>query len=444
MKYILSVFISLLLFTNVLAENGLTVVSVGEAEVVKETLLVEKVFSEGAFTPNELEAAENYINIVRNDFKFYSNYFQVLPRRISQTSFDNVRFSTYKAKETNFLARFRVNRDNGTTNLEYRLWNTSNEKELVTGSIAYDQNNRSAIHEIADKFYRAIVGKPSIFKDKIVFVSDHKLPEGKKELFIMDFDGANPKRLTWHNGVVISPAVSHDGSKIVYSLIDESVKGAKKNVNLMIYDVATRKTKILSKRKGLNSGAIFTNDGEEIILTLSHQGNAELYRMHLKTRKLTRLTKKFAPDVDPSLNAEGTILTFLSGRPGKPMIYTMDPSGIEKDVKRISYVGKYNATPRFHPNASEIVFSSWLDNRFDLFKVGADGQNLVRLTKDFGSNEDPEYSKDGQFIIFTSLRVISQSKATQNVYIMDTWGKILGPLTSNFGKCTSGRWLKSL
>lgn len=440
MKYFLLFLISVVTFAN----NGLTVVSVGDAEVVKENFLVEKVFSEGAFTPNELEDAENYINIVRNDFKFYQNYFNVLPRRISQTSFDNVRFSNYKSKETNYLARFRIVRDQTQSSLEYKLWNIGNETMLVSGSVSFDKNNRAAIHAISDKLYTAIVGKPSIFKDQIVFVSDYKMRDGKKELFIMDFDGANPKRLTYHNGVVISPAVSHDGKYIVYSLIDESKKGVVKNVNLMLYEIATRKSRILSKRNGLNSGAIFTNDGEEIILTLSHQGNAELYRMNVKSGAITRLTKSFAPDVDPSLSSDGSILTFLSGRPGKPMIYTMDPMGLEKNVKRISYVGKFNATPRFHPNASEIVFSSWLDNRFDLFKVGADGQNLVRLTKDFGSNEDPEYSKDGQFIIFTSLRVLSQSKATQNVYIMDTWGKILGPLTSNFGKCTSGRWLKSL
>ncbi len=443
MKYIIAIFMTLNIFAQS-TDSGLTVVSVGDAEVVKESLLIEKVFSEGAFTPNELEAAENYINIVRNDFKFYQDYFNVLPRRISQTSFDNVRFANYKTKETNYLVRFRVNRSEKDMKLEYRLWNIAGETQLLSASVDYDPKDRDSIHAISDAIYKAIVGKVSIFKDKIVFVSDHKLPDGKKELFMMDFDGANPKRLTWHNGVVISPAVSHDGSKIVYSLIDESKQGAVKNVNLMLYDVATKKSTVISNRKGLNSGAIFTNNGEEIILTLSHQGNAELYRMNLKTRALTRLTQSFAPDVDPSLSADGSILTFLSGRPGKPMIYTMDPTGLEKDVKRISFIGKFNATPRFHPNASEIVFSSWIDNRFDIIKVGADGQNLHRLTMDFGSNEDPEYSKDGQFIIFTSLRVLSQSKATQNVYIMDTWGKILGPLTGNFGKCTSARWLKSL
>src|SRR5690606_10496856 len=123
------------------------------------------------------------------------------------------------------------------------------------------------------------------------------------------------------------------------------------------------------------------------------------------------LTKSSAPDVDPSINVSGTQMAFLSGRASKGEIYTMDLPGTEKNTKRISYVRKLNATPRLSPDGKEIAFSSWLDNRFDIFRIGADGHNLVRVTKDFGSNDDPTYSNDGQFIAFASQRVLSRTKA---------------------------------
>jgi len=134
------------------------------------------------------------------------------------------------------------------------------------------------------------------------------------------------------------------------------------------------------------------------------------------------------------------MMTFLSDRAGKAMIYTSDPNGEERNVKRISFVGQFNATPRFSPDGKEIVFSSWLDNSFDLFRIASDGSGLSRLTKEFGSNEDPSYSNDGEFITFTSQRIISRIKADQNIYIMDREGAVLGAVTHGFGNCISPRW----
>ena len=86
------------------------------------------------------------------------------------------------------------------------------------------------------------------------------------------------------------------------------------------------------------------------------------------------------------------------------------------------------------------MFSSWIDSGFDLYRIAADGNNLVRLTKDFGSNEEASYSLDGEFIVFTSKRVLSRTKAVQDIYIMNRDGEILGQLTQDFGSCYSAKF----
>jgi TolB protein len=153
-----------------------------------------------------------------------------------------------------------------------------------------------------------------------------------------------------------------------------------------------------------------------------------------------KVTNHFADDVDPSVSNDGELMGFLSTRPGPAMIYTLDPRGVEKNVKRVSYVGQFNATPRFNPHGTEMAFVSWVDNRFDVYRISRDGTQLVRLTKNFGSNEEPSYSKDGQFIVFTSQRVLSKFKAIQNLYIMTRDGEILGNITHQFGNCLTPRW----
>jgi TolB protein len=254
----------------------------------------------------------------------------------------------------------------------------------------------------------------------------------------MDFDVKNVSQVTSHGGIVLSPSMSSDGRFLVYSLISSNDR--KRTNYLYLMDMKTRQAKPISQKEGINSGAVFLAGGNSIALTLTASGNAEIYEMDLGSGETRKITGHFSSDVDPSITSDGSLMTFLSDRPGKAMIYTLDPRGTEKNVKRISFVGQFNATPRFSPDGKEIVFSSWLDNSFDLFRISADGQGLSRLTKDFGSNEDPTYSNDGEFIAFTSQRVISRSRADQNIYIMDRDGGILGAITSGFGNCISPRW----
>ena len=51
----------------------------------------------------------------------------------------------------------------------------------------------------------------------------------------------------------------------------------------------------------------------------------------------------------------------------------------QKNVVRIGYVGRFNAAPRFSPDGSEIAFSTWVDNRFDIYRIGSDGKKNRRI-----------------------------------------------------------------
>ncbi|MGZ3787630.1 MAG: hypothetical protein ACXVLQ_03865 [Bacteriovorax sp.] len=443
MKKIIFIFV-LLFFTHLaLAEDGnLTVVAVGEATLEKDKMVIQDPYIQGAVTSGQKNAAMDLVKLLRNDFSFYQKKFFLVESAPNNTTYrPPTNYDYWNGKSVRFLGTVNAEKSGDALKLNVIFEDIKNRKQIFNFTVTTNiVNLRKNGHEIANNIYKQIVGKDSIFKSKIVFVSDRNSTKGKtvKEIYMMDFDGKNVTQLTSHGGIAISPSMSQDGHYLVYSMIQNS--GSKRNNNLYMMDMRTKESHVISGKDGINSGAIFLPGGKSIALTLTISGNAEIYEMDLESKNLRKITNHFASDVDPSVTYDGKLMAFLSDRAGKAMIYTMDPSGEEKNVKRISFVGQFNATPRFSPDGKEIVFSSWLDNSFDLFRISSDGAGLSRLTKDFGSNEDPSYSNDGEFIAFTSQRVLSRVKADQNIYIMDRDGGILGAITSGFGNCISPRW----
>lgn len=442
MKSLLFVFICVFSI-NVFADDNLTIVAVGEATADKDKMVIQEPYIQGNLTNAQRATAFEISKLIRNDFSFYQKKFYLIEAAPNNTTTrPATNYEYWNTKGIRYLGLVTASVGSGDTfKVNFILEDIRSQKQLFNQTVSTNlAGYRRAGHELSDGAYQKMIGKESIFKSKIVFVSDRNSRAGKiiKEVYMMDFDGKNVVQLTSHGGTTISPAMSKDGRYLVYSLIPNSI--GKRNHNLYLMDLKTKEAKIISSKDGINSGAVFLNDGKKIALTLTQSGNAEIYEMDLDTGALRKITNHFASDVDPSLTTDGRMMTFLSDRAGKAMIYTMDPTAEEKGVKRISYVGQFNATPRFSPDGKEIVFSSWLDNCFDLFRISSDGTGLSRLTKDFGSNEDPSYSNDGEFIAFSSQRVLSRVKADQNIYIMDRDGGILGAVTAGFGNCTTPRW----
>ncbi len=441
---VFSLIVMLMFSLTLKAEEALTIVAVGEATLEKDKMVIQDPYISGALTAAQRTAAMDLAKLLRNDFSFYQKRFFLIEAAANNTATrPSTNYDYWNTQGVRYLGTISVEKSNDAMKVTVIFDDIKSKKQIYNATATMTLvNMRSTGHEMANAVYKAIVGKDSIFTSKIMFVSDRNSRGRKtvKEVYMMDFDGKNVVQVTNHGGIVISPSMSSDGRYLVYSLISQTAR--KRNNDLYLMDMKTRQTSILSDKEGVNSGDIFLSGGKSIALTLTVSGNAEIYEMNIESKELRKITNHFSADVDPSITADGSLMAFLSDRAGKAMIYTKDPRGVEKDVKRISFVGQFNATPRFSPDGKEIVFSSWLDNSFDLFRISSDGQGLSRLTKDFGSNEDPSYSNDGEFIAFTSQRVLSRTKIDQNIYIMDRDGGILGAITQGFGNCISPRWYK--
>lgn len=425
--------------------GGVPVFAVGTAQDEKAKVGFGA-FSKSGISGASGKALDEIENLLKNDFAFYKHRFETVA---ISTPIADAKWDAWSGLGFQYMVGLSAKGAGSGVELTAEVWNVVTRKSLGTASLkASGTSLRDQGHKFANSIYKMMTGKDSIFQAKIVFVSDRSSfgKNTRKELYAMDFDGRRVERLTFFNSTVISPAVSPDNRKILFSLIQSHSKMSgrrrieTKNIDLKEYDIASKKFKTISNDLGVNSGGVYSADGKSIYFTMTISGNADIYELNLAGGKPRKITKHYSEDVDPTVTADGTSMSFLSNRPGRAHIYIADPRGTEKDVKRISFVGQFNATPRYSPDGKEIAFVSWVDNAFDLYRIDSQGSNLVRLTKDFGSNEEPWWSPDGEFIIFTSQRVLNRKEALQDIYIMNRDGEVMGQLTQGFGRCFSPRW----
>ncbi len=267
---------------------------------------------------------------------------------------------------------------------------------------------RRIAHTFANDVLKSLTGTEGPFLSRVVFTSDRA--GGKsKEVFVMDWDGANMDQVSSHRSISISPAWSPDGKKIAYTSYVKRVGAKFRNADMLILDLASGKRSLISYRQGINSGAVFSPDNRHIYLTISQGSTPDIYKMTFDGTLVGKITNgpAGAMNVEPALSKDGK-LAFSSDRAGRPMIYTANADG--SNAKRITFAGVFNSSPSWSPDGKKIAFAGQSEGNFDIFVMNADGTGMIRLTsakKPNGrpaSNEDPSFSPDGRFVMYTSNR----------------------------------------
>ncbi len=340
------------------------------------------------------------------------------------------KFSDWSKVGSQFLIKAKGKVIEETISLEVYLYAVSSGVQLLSKRYSSSSSAlRKLAHTISNDIFYAFTGKRGPFTAKIAFVSD---VTGNKEIYIMDYDGNNRVQVTNRQSTTMAPAWSPDGKSLIFSSVDKNSENVE-NHNLYIYHMPTGQVKLISNRKGLNSGAQYHPNSGSVILTMSFLGNPEIFTMNPNNKTAKRITNSFGVDVDPSYNVDGKWITFVSDRSGRSMIYKMRSDGSK--ITRLTYAGKYNATPSWSPSGYKIAFAGWNRGKFDIFIMNQDGTTLERLTKNMGNNEDPHFAPDGYFIVYSSNR-----KGKKDLYITNTDNSAHVQITRNFGNCEAPKW----
>ena len=267
---------------------------------------------------------------------------------------------------------------------------------------------RRLAHIASDQIVAALMGKRGIADTKIAFANNSTR---HKEIYVVDYDGQNLKKLTNDRSIALLPRWSKDG-RIYYTTYRY------KNPDIFAIDLKAGKIAPVIIRGGLSLIGGVSPDGKALVFTSSHGPNPSIYIYNLESGEKKQITNRQSVDGSPSYSPDGQFITFVSNRAGNPQIYVMELA--TGQTRPLTKTFNWSDSPQWSPTGEWIVFAGRESpyHPFDIFLVDLTGTQLRRLTTDAGSNEDPTWSPDGRFIAFTSTR----NGGRRQLYVMDADG----------------------
>jgi TolB protein len=266
---------------------------------------------------------------------------------------------------------------------------------------ATDQQVRTFAHEFADEIIaRLSGGLPGIASTQIAFVSNRT---GNKEIWVMDYDGANQRQLTSLHSIALTPRWSPDASRIAYTCYPPA--GMYLSAQICMYSMLSGKNIAWPRYRGTNSSPAWSPDGSKIMFMSSMLGNPELWVTDADGARPKRLTYTTGANTSPAWNPKtGQQVAFVSDRGGLPQLYMMDADGSSATKVDLVDMG-YVIDPSWSPNGELLAFS-WRrpDDNYDIYVMDIATHQLVQLTRDAGRNERPCWAPDGRHIVFESTR----------------------------------------
>jgi TolB protein len=304
------------------------------------------------------------------------------------------RFEDWKVINAQALVTGRVTQEgDGRLKAEFRLWDSFAGQQMAGQQFfTQPENWRRVAHIIADAIYEQITGEKGYFDTRIVYVAESGPKTARKrQLSIMDQDGANARGITNSNDIVLTPRFSPNKQEITYM----SFEGNEPRVYLLQLETGQRE--VVGNFPGMTFAPRFSPDGQRVIMSLQQDGNANIYTMDLRSRTTTRLTSTAAIDTSPSYSPDGGQIVFESDRGGRQQLYVMSSGGGGQN--RISFGDGSYSTPVWSPRGDLIAFTKQSGGKFSIGVMKPDGSGERILTTGF-HNEGPTWAPNGRVIMF--------------------------------------------
>jgi TolB protein len=174
-------------------------------------------------------------------------------------------------------------------------------------------------------------------RDEIAFSSSK---DGNSEIYTINKNGSNLRKLTHSFGIDVSPVFSPDGSSI--ALVSD--RGGSPQIYIM--DATGSGIRRITFEGSYNTSPTWSPDGKWIAYTGMKGGKNQIFMVKSDGTELRQLTLN-GNNESPSFSPDGLFLAFDSDRDGKRGIYIMRLNGEEQ--RRITPKDTKAMAPKWSP-----------------------------------------------------------------------------------------------
>jgi TolB protein len=383
-------------------------------------------------------AAKTIGDVLFDDINYEREYYMLGKDAVATmpkpTSLDDVALDRWKELNANAVIVGTVRKGGSGVIVQVRLIDVASCMRAIGNDYSCSiANPRRFSHSFSDEMHENQIQLRGVARTKLAFSSDRpkELMKGPvkdrdiQEIYIVDYDGANPVRVTNTTTLNVAPAWSPDNQVIAYTSWRPSSAGnfgVFQDIILSYIQVGQRTTPANGSPDRQNYLPAWAPDGSRLAFTSNRDGNPEIYVMNKDGSGLRRMTNSPAIDVSPTWSPTGNQLAWVSDRTGQPKIYIMNSDGTGQRLlvgdprsDRPTWSrGKYN----------EIAYASQTGPGYDIKIYSFATGEAIKVTDGIGSNESPSFSPNGKHIAFTSTR---NGKA--QVFTVDRDGNNLRQIT---------------
>ncbi len=260
----------------------------------------------------------------------------------------------------------------------------------------------------------------------------HSNRNGEYQVYVMDANGDNVRRLTNFAAPNSEPTWAPDGTKVAFTSGKDDIN----NFTLyMINADGTEPTRLLEEGHGDNWYPSWSPLGDKVAFQSNFGGSFGIYVVEIGTGQMTKLSNNGATDSMPAWSPDGKEIVFVSDQDGDVEIYTMNADGSERT--RLTNSPGGDVHPAWSPDGTKIAFISTRDGDGDIYVMNADGSDPIRLTTSSTSSEwNPTWAAHGTKILFSA-----SYENDWEIYLMNVDGSDMIRLTYESGEDRRPMWL---